>query len=169
MILEAAMTVTILVIAGTLTGPLPEEIDVIHAPLIIDDSLSFSFDSYHQDSFELYVQLGLIELWGAGDFTNTPFVQVEVKGAPILLLVFLDCPEEMEGRLISISNEGCILDWIPVYYWNSEGFVSLHSFIDIDGTIIRNELVYIDFIGDSISADTFSVMENGTFAPAGGD
>ncbi len=167
MIREAVLTVTILISAGTASGSLPDGISVIPAPLIIGDSLAFSFDESDPISDELFNRLGLSELPNNGShFTQYLHGEVEKAGAPFLLLFFHIYTEEIYGWLITYSKDDQFIDWLSVYYWNSEGFFSRTGFVDTDGTIIVNEWL-IDASGESTITYTFSVMENGFFGANG--
>lgn len=167
MIREAVMTVVILIAAGTAGGSLPDGINVIPAPLIIGDSLAFSFDESAPISDELFDRLGLSELPNSGShFTQYLHGKVEKAGTPFLLLFFQIYTEEIYGWLITYSKDDQFIDWLSVYYWNSEGFISRTGFVDTDGTIIVNEWL-IDASGETTTTDTISVMENGFFGANG--
>ncbi len=167
MILKAVMTVTILISGGTSANSLPEGIKVISAPLIIGDSLAFSFDESDPSSDELLNKLGLVEFLNKGShFTQHLCGKVEIEGIPVLLLFFQIYAEEIFGWLISYSDDGQVIDMLSVYYWNSEGFISRNAFVDTDGTVIVNEWL-IDESGESTFIDTISVRKDGFFGANG--
>lgn len=167
MIQKAVIAVTILITAGTAAGSLPEGVNVIPVPLIIGDSLAFSFDECAPISDELFDQLGLSEFPNTGShFTQYLSGKVDITGTPFLLLFFQIYTEEIYGWLISYSKDDQVIDWLSVYYWNSEGFVSRTGSVDTDGTVIVNEWL-IDASGETSISDTISVMENGFFGVTG--
>ncbi|NOQ22452.1 MAG: hypothetical protein GQ565_07365 [Candidatus Aegiribacteria sp.] len=167
MIQKAVIAVTVLITAGTAAGSLQEDINVIPLPLIIGDSLAFSLDESAPISDELFDRLYLSEFPNTG----SPYAQhlcgkVGIEGTPILLLFFQNYTEEIYGWLISYSKDDQVIDWLSVYYWNSEGFVSRNGYVDTDGTVIVNEWL-IDASGETTSIDTISLMENGFFGVTG--
>ncbi|NOQ23650.1 MAG: hypothetical protein GQ565_13515 [Candidatus Aegiribacteria sp.] len=167
MIHKAVIAVTILITAGTEAGSLPEGVNVIPVPLIISDSLAFSLDESDPISDELFDSLGLSEFPNTGShFTQYLHGKADIAGTPFLLLFFQIYTEEIYGWLISYSKDDQVIDWLSVYYWNSEGFVSRNGYVDTDGTIIVNEWL-IDASGETTSIDTISLMENGFFGVTG--
>lgn len=163
MILKAVIAVTILIAAGTSAGSLPDDINIIPAPLIIGDSLAFSLDESDPISEELFDRLGLSEFPNTGNhFTQHLHGRIKTEGTSVLLLLFQNYTEEIFGWLISYSDDGQVIDWLSVYYWNSEGFFSQTGFVDTDGTIIVSEWL-LDESGGTTTTDTIFVQENGFF------
>ena len=163
MIRLSILCIAILTAAATATGSLPEGIAIIPVPVFISDSLVFSFDDTEPASDELVSELGLSELpFVVGHSSQYISGRIEIEGAPLLLLLFQNHTEEISGWLVSCSDDGGIIDYLYVYYWNSEGFASRTGFVGADGTVVVNEWL-IDESGGSTEIDTVSLREDGFF------
>jgi len=163
MIRKAFITVSILIATGAAADTFPEGINIIPLPVIIGDSLAFSLDDTDPISDELIDRLGLKEFPNiSSHFTQYLPGKIETVGPPFLLLFFQSYTEEIFGWLLSYSYDGQVIDYVNIYYWNSEGFMSRTGSIDIAGTTILNEWL-LDESGGTTSIDTISVMLDGSF------
>ena len=167
------MCILFLAVSGSINGILPEELLTITAPLEVNDSLVFSDEAFNSLTNDLYSQLGLPDLWGYGCFhCSLPFeVKIESHGTTALMLIFLRTAEDTDGRLLSYSSPGSVIDWIQVYHWDLEDAAPQTAFINTDGTIIRSEWHMDDMGGgvDSVTSDTISLGADGMFERSTGN
>ena len=140
---------------------LSEGIISLEAPVAINDSLVWSCLDNSQNTEELMEALAFPEKWNPESFATVLPVHISVPARPALILMILDNSDETEGFLLSCSEEGDIIDSLPAYYWNSEGFEAWNSFIETDGSIILN-IQSTDGWGESLRGTTFLQID-GTF------
>lgn len=155
---------TNILIATALIGfSLPAGIISLEAPVTINDSLVWDCLDDSQNAEKLMEALAFPEKWNPEGFSTVLPVHISVPERPALtlILMLLDNSDETEGYLLSCSEEGDIIDSLPLYYWNSEGFEAWKSCINSDGSVIIS-IQSADGWGDNLSDTTF-LEEDGTF------
>ena len=142
---------------------LPAGIISLEAPVAINDSLVWACLDDSQNAEELMEELSFPEKWNPEGFATVLPVHISITERPALnlILMLLDNPDETEGYLLSCSEEGLIIDSLPLYYWNSEGFEAWNSTINTDGSVIIN-IQSADGWGENLSDTTFLEID-GTF------
>jgi len=114
---------------------LPEGIISFDAPVTVNDSLVFSCLDSCQGTAE---ELNLPGKWSSDNFGSSLPVHITIPDKPGLILFIINSSNEIQGYLLSCSDQGDIIDSFQVYYWNSDGFESWESELNTDGSIIRN-------------------------------
>ena len=127
---------SILVVTALIGFSLPEGIISLEAPVAINDSLVWNCLEHSQNADELMEALEFPAKWNSEGFATVLPVHISVPERPALILMLRDNSDETEGYLLSCSDQGLIIDSLPVYYWNSEGFETWNSYVNTDGSII---------------------------------
>ena len=146
---QTALIIGIFISPGTAT---------FDAPVTIDDDFVFScLDSIPQPS----EPLNLSGNWNANYYGPSLPVCITVPGRPLLILFTVEYSDEVQGFLLTCTDNGTVTDSMPVYYWNSEGLESWMCTVQPDGRIAVT--VNRDYGADENSV--FDFNENGSFTP----
>ena len=131
---------------------------VFDAPVTIDDNFVFScLDSIPQPSEPLQ----LSGHWNAEYYGPSLPVYIAVPDRPPLILFTVESSDEVQGYLLSCTDNGTVTDSMLVYYWNSEGFESR------TGTVSAGGIISVTILRDygTDENNSFDFNGNGCFTP----
>jgi len=131
---------------------------VFDTPVTIDDNFVFScLDSIPQPSEPLQ----LSGHWNVEYFGSSLPVYIAVPDRSPLILFTVNSSDEIQGYLLSCTDNGTVTDSMLVYYWNSEGFESQIATVNTSGRIAVT--TYRDYGTDE--TNLFNFNEDGSFTP----